>query len=132
MINNNYDTSDFENQWRILSIRISQTLYILPEIQRLKHSLQTNGFLTLEEKSKFINLCNQVKYQVIEEEYGKEGTEGYNKFNESWKAWFETKGVESEHSKGQRDSIEHIMFGSTPDPERFIMNFEQEIMGSIK
>lgn len=131
MLNNNTDVSDFEKNWRDLSIEICQAIYIQPEIQAVKAALQKNGFLSLEEKSLFIDICNREKYKVIQKKYGPEGTDGYNKFSQAWKDWFQKKGVESEHSKGQRDSVEHIMFGSTPDPARFLTNFEQEILGSM-
>jgi hypothetical protein len=131
-MNKGFNISEFEDAWRNLSIEISQAIYVIPEIQGLKNSLQANGFLSLEEKSQFIDLCNKTKYKVIQKKYGQEGTEGYYKFSEDWKAWFQSKGVESAHSKGQRDSVEHIMFGSTPDPEKFLLNFEHEVLGSFK
>ncbi|PIR96161.1 MAG: hypothetical protein COT92_02495 [Candidatus Doudnabacteria bacterium CG10_big_fil_rev_8_21_14_0_10_42_18] len=125
------DVSEFEKQWRILSAKICQTIYIKPEIQELKKVLQSKGFLSVEEKSQFIDICDRIKYEVIQKQYGNEGTGSYKEFSEQWKEWFQNKGVESEHSKGQKDSVEHIMFGSTPDPARFLMNFEQEILGSL-
>ena len=131
MFNNNYDVSGFETDWRKLSIKICQAIYTRPEVQVIKAALQKNGFLSLEEKSRFIDYCNEEKYKVIQKKHGLEGSEGYKAFTEVWTNWFQKKGVESEHSRGQRDSVEHIMFGSTPDPSRFLMNFEQEIIGSL-
>lgn len=126
------DLNSFEVDWRKLCIEICQTIYIQKEVQKLKHILQTNGFLSVDEKSQFIEICDKFKYQVIEKKFGKEGTTGYVMFSKNWSEWFQKKGVESEHSKGQRDSVEHIMFGSTPDPEKFLLNFEHEALGSIK
>jgi hypothetical protein len=40
--------------------------------------------------------------------------------------------VGSNKDRGQRNSVEHILFGSTPDPVQFLMHFEHEIMGSMK
>ncbi len=122
----------FEAEWRKLCVEISQTVYTQQETQKLKYILQTNGFLIDDEKSRFIEICDKYKYEVIEKKFGKQGTEGYKVFSKSWEEWFQKKGVESEHSKGQRDSVEHIMFGSTPDPEKFLLNFEHEALGSIK
>ena len=122
----------FEAEWRKLCVEISQTVYTQQETQKLKYILQTNGFLIDDEKSRFIEICDKYKYEVIEKKFGKHGTEGYKVFSKSGEEWFQKKGVESEHSKGQRDSVEHIMFGSTPDPEKFLLNFEHEALGSIK
>lgn len=132
MIKNNSDANSFEDIWRKLSIEICQAIYITHEAQKLKAAVQKNGFLSLEEKSEFIDICNRVKYEVIQRHVGKEGTTGYSEFSEHWKDWFQKKGVESAHSKGQRDSVEHIMFGSTPEPEKFLLHFEQEVMGSMR
>ncbi len=122
----------FEGEWRKLCIEICQTVYTQPDAQKLKYILQTNGFLSADDKSKFIEICDKYKYVVIEKKFGKEGSEGYREFSKNWENWFQKKGVESEHSEGQRDSVEHIMFGSTPDPERFLLNFEQEVLGSMQ
>jgi hypothetical protein len=36
--------------------------------------------------------------------------------------------VGSSQHRGQRNSVEHILFGSTPDPVQFLNNFEQEAL----
>ena len=108
---------------KMLGREICQAIYTDKEAQRLKHSLQTNGFLTLEEKSTFINLCDRVKYEVIYDRFGKEGSKGYKDFSENWKNWFQVKGVESQKHRGQRSSVDHILFGSTPDPGPFFIAF---------
>jgi hypothetical protein len=126
------DLNTFEEDWRKLCVEVCQAVYIQKETQTLKNILQTNGFLSVGEKSQFIEICDKFKYVVIEKKFGKEGSEGYKTFSKNWAEWFQKKGVESEHSKGQRDSVEHIMFGSTPDPEKFLLNFEHEVLGSIK
>ena len=94
--------------------------------------MQKNGFLTLEEKSDFINICDHTKYEVIYRTYGNEGSEGYKIFTEAWRNWFQSKGVESEKNRGQRSSVDHILFGSTPDPSKFLLHFEEEMLGSMR
>ncbi len=126
------DFTDFDKEWTRLGREICQAIYTDKGAQKLKHSLQKNGFLTLEEKSEFINLCDNTKYQVIYDTYGKEDSEGYKKFSEAWKDWFQEKGVGSSQNRGQRNSVEHILFGSTPDPAQFLMHFEEEMLGSMK
>jgi len=125
------DVSQFENEWTELGIEICQAVYTNPKTQELKGALQKNGFLTLEQKSEFINICDKTKYDIIYAKFGVEGSEGYKKFSDEWKDWFQNKGVESSRDRGQRNSIDHILFGSTPDPEPFLLHFEHEILGSL-
>lgn len=123
---------EFDQEWLQLGRKICQKIYTNERVQEIKNSLQKNGFLTLEEKSEFINLCDKIKYEVIFEKYGQENSEGYKVFSSAWKDWFQQKGVESSHDRGQRNSVEHILFGSTPDPEQFLLHFEHEILGTMK
>lgn len=127
MLNNHFDAESFEKDWYALALEICKAIYHHPNIKSLKENYSKNGFLTLEEKSAFIDNCDMVKYQTIYEKYGPEGSEGYNKFSNYWKQWFQSKGVESLKHRGQRNSVDHIMFGSTPDPVAFLSKFEEEI-----
>lgn len=127
-----FDFTEFDNIWSLLGKEICQAIYTNPRSQEIKNSLQKNGFLTLEEKSDFINICDQTKYKIIFAKFGEEGTEGYKKFSEAWKEWFQKKGVESQKDRGQRSSVDHILFGSTPDPAPFLLHFEEEMLGSMK
>ncbi len=127
-----FDFTEFDNIWSLLGKEICQAIYINPRSQEIKNSLQKNGFLTLEEKSDFINICDQTKYKIIFAKFGEEGSEGYKKFSEAWKEWFQKKGVESQKDRGQRSSVDHILFGSTPDPAPFLLHFEEEMLGSMK
>lgn len=126
------DIEQFEKEWTELGVEICQAIYIDPKIQKLKGALQKNGFLTLEQKSEFINVCDQTKYEIIYKKYGVEGSEGYKQFSGAWEEWFQRKGVGSGMNRGQRNSVEHILFGSTPDPSPFLLNFEQETLGSLR
>lgn len=121
------DHFQFEKKWTELGVDICKQIFTDPTTQKLKAVLQTKGFLTPEEKSEFIDLCDSKKYQVIYDTYGQEGSEGYKEFVKDWNAWFQNKGVSSLDKRGQRNSVDHILFGSTPDPEEFLASFEQEI-----
>lgn len=132
MTQSNFDVAEFEKEWTELASEICQNIYVKPEIQKLKTSFQKNGFLSLEEKSKFIDICDTTKYEVIYKRYGKEDTEGYKEFSQMWSNWFQQKGVESQTHRDQTSSVDHILFGSTPDPEQFLLHFEQEIFGHLK
>jgi hypothetical protein len=123
---------EFDKEWLDLGRKICQAVYTNKRTQEIKHALQKNGFLTLEEKSEFINICDKTKYDIIYATYGDEKSEGYKVFSAAWKDWFQKKGVESSHNRGQRNSVEHILFGSTPDPAQFLLHFEHEILGSLK
>jgi len=117
----------FEQEWAKLGNTICQSIYKDSRIQQLKSALQKKGFLNLEEKSEFLDICDSTKYKIIYATYGPEGSEGYNKFLETWSSWFQKKGVSSTACRSQRNSVDHIMFGSTPDPQEFLLNFEHEI-----
>lgn len=121
------DRVQFEREWTKLGVKICQAIYSDPQTQKLKKALEGKGYLTLEEKSRFIDISDQIKYRMIYEVYGEEGSEGYEKFIRDWNGWFQTKGVSSSNHRGQRNSVDHILFGSTPDPEEFLLNFEHEI-----
>ena len=128
-MNKDLNFEEFDKEWIQLGKEICQAIYTNPRTQEIKQGLQKNGFLTLEEKSDFINICDKVKYDIIYATYGGEDSAGYKQFSENWKNWFEKKGVGSSQNRGQRNSVEHILFGSTPDPEQFLLHFEHEMLG---
>lgn len=125
------DYEKFDTEWTNLGRQICQAVYTNHRVQEIKNSLQKNGFLSLEEKSEFINICDGTKYEIIYKTYGAEGTPGYENFSNAWQSWFQEKGVGSSQNRGQRNSVEHILFGSTPDPVQFLLHFEEEMMGSM-
>ncbi len=127
-----FDFTEFDELWLQLGKEICQAIYVSPRSQEIKNALQKNGFLTLEEKSDFINICDQVKYEIIYKKFGQEETDSYKKFSQAWEEWFQKKGVESQKDRGQRSSVDHILFGSTPDPAPFLLHFEEEMLGSMK
>lgn len=126
------DTASFEKEWIQLGKEICQAVYVVPKIQEIKQSLQKNGFLTPQQRSEFIDICNRTKYELIYKKYGTQDSDGYKAFSAGWEKWFQSKGVTSTKRRTQRDSVDHILFGSTPDPEKFLLHFEEEILGSIK
>lgn len=127
-----FELAEFEQQWLNDAKKICQAIYVKPEMQQIKLSLVNNGFLSLEEKSRFIDICDRTKYEYIYSIYGQDGSEGYKKFSDDWKQWFQQKGVSSQQERSQRNSVDHILFGSTPDPVEFLTHFEHEFMGSMK
>ena len=132
MIHKFTSETDFEKEWTRMAREICQAIYTDPRSQQLKNNLQKNGSLSMEEKSEFISICDQLKYELIYKKYGNPESEGYKVFSISWREWFQKKGVKSENENCQRNSVDHILFGSTPDPEPFLLHFEEEILGSMK
>ena len=132
MDKNQSNFDEFDKEWLQLGREICQAVYTNKRTQEIKYALQKNGFLSLEEKSEFINICDTTKYEIIYATYGNADSEGYKKFSLAWEAWFQKKGVESQKDRGPRSSVDHILFGSTPDPEPFLLHFEEEMLGSIQ
>lgn len=128
MTNQSIEMLNFEKEWIGLAKQICHAIYANPKIQKLKKTLNKNGFLTQEEISEFIDICDRIKYQEIYKKFGQEDSEGYKKFSVDWRDWFSTKGIGSAMERGQRNSVDHILFGSTPDPEEFLECFEKECL----
>lgn len=130
--NGDFNFDEFDREWTNLGIEISQEIYNNPIVQQIKLELSKNGFLSLEEKSQFINISNDTKYKLIYKKYGQPDTKGYQEFSKSWQQWFQSKGVESQKNRALHSCVDHILFGSTPDPVEFINHFEEEIDGANK
>jgi hypothetical protein len=105
---NTPDIAQFESEWVDLARKICQVVYTKPEVQVLKNVLVKNGYLTLEEKSRFIDVCDQTKYEIIYARYGDADSEGYKTFSQLWQNWFQAKGVESQKFRNQKSSVDHI------------------------
>ncbi len=127
----NSDSVQFEREWTKLGLSICQTIYANPEIQKLKEALQKKGYLSIEEKGGFIDICNRIKYEMIFKTYGQEGSKGYSEFIGNWNSWFQIKAMNSMQDRSQRNSVDHILVGSTPDPEVFLLNFEKEVSENL-
>ena len=127
-----FDFKRFEKNWVRLGKEICQAVYINPKIQRIKRELQKNHSLNPEQVNEFINVCNEIKYQMIYAEFGKQGSLGYEQFNRNWKKWFEQKKMKNKKNRTQRNSVEHVLLGSTPDPAIFLLRYEEEMLGSMK
>lgn len=130
MLNNGLDSSKFEKEWKLLGKQICQAIYAHPKIQKLKKSLKQKGYLLPEEMSEFIDISDRLKYDFIYKRYGPQESDGFKHFTQIWRQWFQDKGVISQKNSKQVNSVDHIVYGSTPDPVRFLLNFEEEVLGS--
>lgn len=127
-----FDLEKFEKKWTKLGKKICQAIYVSPQIQRIKRDLQKNHSLSDGQINDFINICNKLKYQMIYKEFGEQGTKAYDQFSRHWQMWFEQKGLDKKKNHTQRNSVEHVLMGSTPDPAVFLLRFEEEMLGSMK
>ena len=116
---------EFEKQWKALAHEIGKKILEDPTVAELKKSRAENGFLSLAEKSQFILIADKIKYDLIYEKYGEHGSSGFEEFKKFWQKWLGEKGVASSEpvSKSQQ-SANHFMYGSTPDPEVFLRDFQ--------
>lgn len=116
---------EFEKQWKDLAQKIGQAIITHPRVIELKNNLEKNGFLTLDEKSEFIIIADKIKYDLIYSQYGPHDSEGYEQFREIWQKWLGAKGVVSAESVSKsQENANHFMYGSTPDPEKFLREFK--------
>lgn len=118
---------EFEKQWQELAQKIGKKIIEHPEIVALKKSLETNGYLTEEERSVFMVLADKIKYDLIYEIYGQHDSEGYGQFKEFWQKWLaENPTLKAKALNKSQESSNHFMYGSTPDPEKFLQEFESQ------
>ena len=119
----------FEEQWVRLARIICREVYADPLVKTMREKLLKDGFLTLEEKNQFILVCDGIKNKILDEEFGQPGGERFEEFRRHWQEWFKVKsGRHYEGDGGPAEPVvNHILFGSTPDPETFLREY-----GSLK
>ncbi len=120
-----WDLTEFEKEWTEVSVEVVNQLLANPEIEQIKQRVRESGHVELEDREQFINLVNKIKYDVIYARYGAEGTEGYDTFQKAWQHWHKLRGTEMPKPENMfEDNIHHLMFGSTPDPDAFLKDFD--------
>lgn len=118
------EPKQFKDEWFELAKVIAERIYADSEVQHLRQSFEANKKLTFEERSNFITIANRIKYEVIHETYGPDGSESFNEFKKRWRDWYDNKGVISTSQAGRRlTNEEHIIYSSTPEAEEFFINF---------
>ncbi len=117
------DPKIFEREWFDLAEQIVKRISEDGLIQELNRVFKTNGSLTLEQRSDFIAIANRIKYEVIHETYGEDGSSSFIQFRDRWRHWYNHKGVASTAQAGRKlTNAEHIVYSSTPDAEEFFKN----------
>lgn len=113
----------FALEWFDFAKQVVDRIALDPEILAMKEDFLKDRRLSLEQRSQFIAIANRIKYEVMYENYGDEGTDTFMRFTERWREWYDTKGVVSNSQAGRRlTNEEHIVYSSTPDAEEFFMN----------
>lgn len=120
-----WDPAEFEKEWVKLNEEVINHLMANPEIESIKEKVRQQGHVALEDRDRFIVLVNKIKYDRIYEKYGEDGSEGYAQFLKAWQHWQKLKGHLREKPQNMyEDNISHLLYGSTPDPDRFLKDFD--------
>lgn len=118
------NVEEFEKEWVSLSEEVIRRIFDDPDIQELKNKLREKGHLTVPQRSKFITIVDKIKYDLIFKKYGPVGSEGFKSFTRHWEQWLAHRGVARNKPKNLfEENINHLLFGSTPDPEQFLREF---------
>lgn len=120
-----WEPEEFEKDWIKIAEAVVNALMANPEIEKIKQKVRTQGHIEMEDREQFINLVNKIKYDVIYAKYGEDGTPEYSQFVKSWQHWQKLRGTEIPKPENMyEDNIHHLMFGSTPDPDNFLRDFD--------
>ena len=119
------DLEKFEKEWVNVAEEVVRQLMSNPEIEKIKQHVRQNGHIQFEDRDQFINLVNKIKYEIIYDKYGKEGSEEYVDFVKVWQRWHRLKATILPKPENMfEDNIHHLLFGSTPDPDAFLKDFD--------
>lgn len=119
-----WDPEVFEKNWITTCEKIVKLIMEDKDIEEIKHEVRTVGHVTDEHKDKFITKVNEIKNHIIETSYGPSGSDTYLQFVHAWQHWQKLKGKNRPKSENMfEDNINHLLFGSTPDPDLFLRDF---------
>lgn len=120
-----WDPLEFEQAWIKISEEVIKALMANPEIEKIKQKVRTQGHIEMDDREQFINLVNKIKYDGIYAKYGAEGTPEYDRFVKSWQHWQKLRGTSIPKPENMyEDNIHHLLYGSTPDPDNFLRDFD--------
>lgn len=120
-----WEPEDFEKEWIQIAETVVNTLMANPEIEKIKQRVRTQGHIGMEDREEFIALVNKIKYEVIYGKYGEADSEGYKMFEKSWQRWHKLRATSIPKPENMyEDNIHHLLFGSTPDPDNFLRDFD--------
>ena len=120
-----WDLEEFEQQWIKIAEEVVKELMANADIEQIKQKVRSQGHVGVDDRDQFINLVNRVKYDIIHREFGEENTESYQAFVKAWQHWHKLKGTTLPRPENMfEDNIYHLLFGSTPDPDNFLKDFD--------
>ncbi len=120
-----WDLEEFEKEWIKVAEDVVARLMANPDIEKIKQNVRAQGHVSLEDRDQFINLVNKIKYEVIYERFGPEGSEGYDALQKGWQRWHKLKATSMPKPENMfEDNIHHLLFGSTPNPDAFLKDFD--------
>lgn len=116
---------EFEKEWTAVNVQVVNQLLANADIETIKQKVRTQGHIGLDDRDQFINLVNKIKYDVIYKRFGDADTDSYKAFVKAWQKWHTLKGTKLPKPENMfEDNIHHLMFGSTPDPDNFLKDFD--------
>ncbi len=119
------DLDKFQQDWIELAQEIVKRVFANPEIVKIKNDLRVNGSLTWDQKSEFITITDRIKNDLIAERYGAEDSATYQNFLTNWQEWQKERGRRRDKAANLfEENINHFLYGSTPDPEEFLKEFD--------
>ncbi len=120
-----FDPVEFEKEWIALAEEVVRQLMANPLMQEIKEKVRSQGHITIEDRDQFIQIVNKIKYDCIYEKFGEDGSESYKRFADAWQNWQKLKGRARPQGENMfEDNINHLLYGSTPDPDRFLQDFD--------
>ncbi|HEX3100103.1 MAG TPA: hypothetical protein VHQ41_04025 [Patescibacteria group bacterium] len=120
-----WDLDEFEKEWIKIAEEVVNQLLANTEIEQIKQRVRESGHVELDDREQFIELVNKIKYEVIYNAFGEEGTDSYNEFQKAWQHWMKLKATTMTKPGNMfEDNIHHLLFGSTPDPDAFLKDFD--------
>lgn len=120
-----FEPAEFEKEWISLAENVVRKLLENEDIQRIKQHVRSQGHVTIVDRDQFIQLVNKIKYECIYEKFGPEDSESYKRFVDAWQNWQKLKGRARPQGENMfEDNINHLLYGSTPDPDRFLQDFD--------
>lgn len=120
-----WNPDEFEKTWITTCEKIVKELMADSDIEEIKQEVRSVGHVTDVHKDKFITKVNEIKNKIIEAAYGKSGSDTYVQFVHAWQNWQKQKGIERPKPENMfEDNINHLLFGSTPNPDLFLKDFD--------
>ncbi len=120
-----WDPEQFEKQWIAVNEEVIKRVMADSTIQQIKERVRTKGKIDEDDRNDFIGLVNKLKYDVIYETFGKEGSASYEEFLQAWQHWQKLRGTgRPQGTNIYENNINHLLYGSTPDPDYFLQDFD--------